>query len=107
MGFEEVRGEGEATEDHGPISLRSKLKVTRKFRDSSMDSSHVDEATLAYTVQYFGAFLFCYCQALPGPLPLALYSTAVVVKNTRMQAPKPKGNGRRDASDSFFSAPAH
>jgi len=57
----------------------SKLKVTRKFRDSS----HVDEATLAY----FGAFLLFRFLAVAVTRPAAAspYCTAVVVKNTRMQ----------------------
>jgi hypothetical protein len=63
----------------------SKLKVTWKFRDSS----HVDEATLAY----FGAFLlfrFLARYPLPGPLPLAVlygcrgekYTHASITKGT-------------------------
>jgi hypothetical protein len=80
VGFEEVRGKGEATEDHmDRYRSESKLKVTWKFRDSS----HVDEATLAY----FGAFLLFRFLAVAVTRPAAAspYCTAVVVKNTRMQ----------------------
>ena len=80
MGFEEVRGKGEATEGHGPISLRIKVEsneeisrqLTRRRGDSGVR---------------FGAFLLFRFLAVAVTRPAAAspYCTAVVVKNTRMQ----------------------
>ena len=58
----------------------SKLKVTRKFRDSS----HVDEATLWRTLGRLFAFSFSRGSRYPARCR-SPYCTAVVVKNTRMQ----------------------
>jgi hypothetical protein len=59
----------------------SKLKVTRKFRDSS----HVDEATLLSGVLW-RLFAFSFSRGSRYPARCrSPYCTAVVVKNTRMQ----------------------
>ena len=79
MGFEEVRGKGEATEDHGPISLRIKV-------ESNVEISRqlTRRNSLWRTLAPFCFFVFSRGTRYPARCR-SPYCTAVVVKNTRMQ----------------------